>query len=99
MNCKMATDKLNLIEIGKAIIKTEHDFFVNDYVDNHEHIPKVKRIIETIQKVATKDDAIQKELYQYALNLFVKEWMASLEDRGETTKSEAIGCFEEIYRS
>ena len=88
------------IDLAKAILKTEHDFFTKDGVDNNEHIPKMKRIIKAVSKFHGGSKDVEDELHRYALDLFVESWMEPIEGEKEIpVEKDAIECFEAIYGS
>ena len=72
--------------VGKAVLASEHEYFVRCLIDNHEHIPRVARIAEAVARVLrdahgspTEVDAVQEALLAYGKRLFMDEWISQLE--------------------
>ncbi|MEI9478298.1 MAG: hypothetical protein WCO26_17205 [Deltaproteobacteria bacterium] len=94
--------------IGKAIIKREHEHFVQETIDNSDYIPFVKRTIEGVIDYLMTEGATEKEittvastLKAHGKKLFVTYWLEGVEDReneGEA-ESEAEQCFESIFEN
>lgn len=81
--------------VGKAVLASEHQCFVERMTDNQEHIPRVERIARAValffrhaQASPAEADAMQKTLLAYGKQLFIDEWMSQLE-RGED-KAQAL---------
>jgi hypothetical protein len=94
--------------IGKAIIKREHEHFVQETIDNSDYIPFVKITIEGVIDYLMTEGATEKEittvastLKAHGKKLFVTYWLKGVEDgedEGEE-ESEAEQCFESIFEN
>ncbi|MDO9566890.1 MAG: hypothetical protein Q7J15_09140 [Candidatus Desulfaltia sp.] len=69
-------------EFGILCIRDLHQHFIDDTLDNNEHIPNVRRFTEvTINYLRSKNVSpntckiVKKELIAYANKLFLEEWM------------------------
>ena len=95
-------------EFGVALVEKRHRFFLNDSVDNSEHVPAIKRIADTAygylkRKGANPDRAkeVKKELISHGKNLFIKAWMKTEEGEeplGEEDRQEAMETFDELLK-
>ena len=95
-------------EFGIALVEKQHRFFLNDCMDNSEHVLAIKRIADTAhaylkRKGANPDQAkeIKKELIAHGKNLFVKAWMKTEEGEeplGEEDREEAEETFDELLK-
>ena len=72
--------------VGKAVLASEHRYFVERMIDNQEHIPRVARIARAVALFfrdahGSPDEAhaVQKALLAYGKQLFMDEWMNQLE--------------------
>ena len=72
--------------VGNAVLASEHEYFVELAIDNHEHIPRVARIARAVATFLrdahgspVEAEALQKELLAYGKHLFMDEWMKLLE--------------------
>ena len=93
-------------EFGIALVEKQHRFFLNDSMDNSEHVPAIKRIADTAyaylkRKGANPDQAkeVKKELINHGKNLFIKVWMKTEEGEepfGEEDRKEAEETFNEL---
>ena len=84
-----------LKEFALALIERQHQFFIDETVDNSEHVPAIKRIAESAyQYLAAKGGSsdistkVRKELITHARKLFIKEWMTQLEEDEEPPEEE-----------
>jgi len=79
---------LELLETtGRAVIQREHEFFISYALDNGEHIPRIGRIAESVAGVLKASghpeeeaSALRDRLVGFGKELFLDEWMPSLED-------------------
>ena len=95
-----------VMHIGKSIITNEHNFYIASSGDDTEHIPKVKRIIESIQKelielglTRIEASTLSEELRNHAKTLFLECWMQNIdefEEQGEVLM-EGSEEFDSIY--
>jgi len=95
-------------EFGVALVEKQHKFFLNDSVDNSEHLPAIKRIADTAyaylkRKGVNPDRAkeVKKDLINHGKNLFVKTWMKTEEGEepfGEEDRQEAMETFDELLK-
>ncbi len=100
---------LEIVErIGKSIILREHEHFCDESIDNAEHIPRIKRIVEAIDQELSslgisreKARNTSKKVKEYGKELFMKIWMESLEDgeSEEDVREEGSYEFDSIYRN
>lgn len=87
--------------VGQKIVDDEHSFFIEDSLDNSEHIPRIRRIASSVntflkdQGVSNKDcDLIYNSIIEHGRQLFIEEWMKPVEDDEEPpNKEEAIEKF------
>ena len=95
-----------LKEFGLALVEKQHQFFVDEGIDNSEHIPAIKRIANTSYqyltakgvspKISTK---VKKDLINHARELFIKEWMTPLdEDQELPDEEEARRTFDKLLK-
>lgn len=95
-------------EFGIALVEKQHRFFLNDSMDNSEHIPAIKRIADTAyaylkRRGVNLDKAkeVKKELINHGKNLFVNTWMKTEEGEeplGEENRHEAMETFDELLK-
>ncbi len=71
--------------VGKAVLASEHQCFVERMMDNQEHIPHVARIARAVARLfrdahrsPTDADAMQKTLPAYGKQFFMYEWKNQL---------------------
>ena len=94
------------IAIGRQVIRDEHAFFVNDGIDNSEHIPRIERITESIRSTLSLGGASSSEanqakgdLVDFGRALFVKEWMIPFEGEDEMpSEEEGVAEFNSYLR-
>ena len=87
--------------LAQKIVDDEHSFFIEDSLDNSEHIPKIKRIANSVNKflkdygVSKKDcDLIYNSIIEHGRKLFIEEWMKPIEGDDEPlNEEEAIEAF------
>lgn len=79
------------IKLGKALLDREHYHFIDDSLDNSEHIYTVRRIIETIGENILSEEVpaadafhIFQILQKHAQDNFVDIWLAMPREKGET---------------
>lgn len=95
-------------QLGRAMILGEHAHFENQAVDNDAHVPRLRRIVDTIgfqlvdwgipQQTAK---SVVKRLKDYAKDLFMKAWMRDLQphENREAICAEGSQCYDSLYRS
>ena len=99
-------DRDSVIDAAMQIIHDEHRFFINDAIDNAEHIPRIVRIAESAGKLLatggmTKPDveANVERIIHYGRQLFIEEWMKPFPDDTEAPDEEdAIEEFDRYAR-
>ena len=95
-----------LKEFALALIERQHQFFVDETIDNTEHVPAIKRIADTAYKylitkrgsseISTK---VKKELINRGRELFIKEWMSPFdEDEELPDEEEARRTFDQLLK-
>ena len=81
-------------------------FFITSGADDTEHIPKIKRIVESIEDQLielglTSSEAVQlsSDLREYAKNLFMQCWMEKVDEFEEESDvlDEGSKEFDTIY--
>lgn len=97
-----------ITEFGIALVERQHSFFVNDSMDNSEHVPAIKRIADTAyaylkRKGASPKEAmeVKKALISHGKTLFVEVWMKTEEGEeplGEEDREEAGETFDELLK-
>jgi len=95
-------------EFGIVLVEKQHSFFVNDIIDNSEHISAISRIADAAyaylkRKGVNSDRAkqVKKELIDHGKNLFVETWMKTEEGEeplGEEDREEAMETFDELLK-
>ena len=82
-------------EFGMALVERQHQFFLDETVDNSEHVPAIKRIADTAYdflkaRGASLDEAkrARKDMISHGRNLFVERWMTPLEEDEEPLDEE-----------
>jgi hemerythrin len=95
-------------EFGIALVDKQHKFFLDDSIDNSEHVPAINRIANAAygylkRKGVNLDSAkkVRKELISHARDLFVEAWMTSEGDEeplDEEDRREAKRTFDELLR-
>lgn len=95
----------NAIELSKSIIAEFHRYFMTGDVDNYDHVMAIKRIITaTRSHFPNESREVEKNLLDYALALFVEEWLRlAKEDEDEYDREEeleeASRVFLQIYKT
>jgi hypothetical protein len=96
-------DRDSVIDAAMQIIQDEHRFFINDGIDNAEHIPRIVRIAESAGKLLatggmTKADveANVERIIHYGRQLFIEEWMKPFP--GDTEAPDEEDVIEEFDR-
>ena len=95
-----------LKEFALALIERQHQFFIDETIDNAEHVPAIKRIAETAYQYLTAKGVssgistkVRKELITHARKLFIKEWMTQLEEDEEPPdEEEARKTFNQLLK-
>ena len=94
------------IATGRQVIRDEHAFFVNDGIDNSEHVPRVERIAESVRSILSQEGAgpseanqAKRDLVDFGRALFVKEWMIPFEGEDELpSEEEGVAEFNKYLR-
>lgn len=93
------------IELSKSIIATFHRHFLAGGTDNYDHIMAIKRIITTTcSHFPSESNEVGKNLVDYALDLFVEEWLRQAKEEDdeydtEEELKEARRVFLRIYKT
>ena len=91
--------------VGKAVLASEHEYFVQHMIDDHEHIPRVARIARAVARffrdahgAPAEADAVQEALLAYGKRLFMDEWMNQLAPDADKARAldEASAEFDQI---
>ncbi len=84
-----------VIEFGMALVERQHRFFVDESIDNSEHIPAIKRIADTayqyLKTTGIPSDTskkVRKELIARGRHLFIEEWMRMRDEDEEPPDEE-----------
>ncbi|MBA4417736.1 MAG: hypothetical protein C0392_07475 [Syntrophus sp. (in: bacteria)] len=95
-------------EFAIAMVERQHSFFLNDSMDNSEHIPAIGRIADTAYVYLKRKgvslevaEEIKKELISHGKSLFVEVWMKTEEGEepfGEEDREEAEETFDELLK-
>lgn len=93
-------------EFGIVLVEKQHNFFLDESIDNSEHVPAIKRIADCAYeylKCKGEDvhsaEEVEKELIDYGEKLFIEAWMTSEEGEDpsdEEDRLEAIETFEAL---
>lgn len=74
--------------VGKAVIASEHANFVNQGIDNGEHIPRALRlaqaVADSLRSLGVDEreaEGVQANLRSYARDLFLTEWRSQIYER------------------
>ena len=95
----------NAIELSKSIIAEFHRYFVAEGVDNYDYVMAIKRIITaTCSHFPNESSEVERNLLDYALDLFGEEWLRlAKEDEGEYDREEELEeanrAFLQIYKT
>ena len=96
--------------VAERIIETEHVFFVDNTLDNSEHVPKIGRIARSVadclrqQNVnRLKCEDVADYLVDFGRRLFVHEWMfpsldVDFPDDEEPREEDAVKEFNQILK-
>jgi hypothetical protein len=79
------------VKLGKALLDREHCHFIDDHLDNSEHIYAIRRIIETIGENLISESIPAAEVFnvfqrlqKHAQDNFVDIWLAMPRVEGES---------------
>ena len=100
-------DKVKLsVDLGKKILQTQHEFYVDSHGEDLDHITNIKRIIVTISEFLksesvseSKINSAVKHLKELAKSLYIDEAISQrskAEDENDIRK-ESIIWFDYIY--
>lgn len=95
---------------GMVLVESQHKYFLEDSIDNSEHIPAIKRIAYTAYQyliangISTDNSTkVRKELILHGKDLFIQLWMKNIiEDEEIPNKKdirEAEKTFEKILKT
>ncbi len=95
-------------EFGMLLIENQHRFFLDETIDNSEHVPAIKRIADAAYEYlkgqavgANRAEKVKAKLINHARNLFVQTWMTPEEDGellDEEDRREAEETFDELLK-
>ena len=75
------------MRIGKSIIEKEHSFFLLNSIDDTEHLPRIRQIVESVETGLVElglgtphAKKLSNDLREYAKSLFMESWMTDLEE-------------------
>ena len=97
---------LAVLRVGKSIISQEHEFYIASDSDDTEHIPKVRRIVESIKQevielglTRAEANGLSQELRDFAKSLFLECWMENIDEFEEQNEVWLEGAeeFDSIY--
>ena len=81
--------------VVQKIVDDEHSFFVEESLDNSEHVPKILRIASSVNKflkdqgVNNQDcDLIYNSIIERGRQLFIEDWMKPIEGDDEPPNEE-----------
>ncbi|MCJ7796913.1 MAG: hypothetical protein MUQ56_09135 [Thermoleophilia bacterium] len=94
------------IAIGKQVLLEEQHFFVEEELDNSEHVPRIARVAGSVQRALELEGGdraeaarAKRELIDFGRALFVEEWMKPLADDDKApSEAEAIAEFKRCLR-
>lgn len=94
------------IAIGKQVLLDEHHFFVDEELDNFEHVSRIARVAGSVQRALEREgcegaeaDRAKRALIDFGRALFVEEWMKPLAGDDEVpSEAEAIAEFKRCLR-
>ncbi len=102
----MSISAANAIELSKSIIAAFHRYFIiAGDTDNYDHVMAIKRIITaTCSHFPNESNEVEKNLLDYALDLFEGEWLRlAKEDEDEYDREEELEearrVFLQIYKT
>ncbi len=98
-----------VIGFAMALVERQHRFFLDESIDNSEHVPAIRRIADTahayLKSLGIPSETcnkVKKELIARARDLFIAEWMRTLdEDDGppdEEGRREAMRTFDQLLK-
>ena len=96
-------------EFGIALVEGQRRFFLYGSIDNSEHVPAIKRIADIAYHYLKKKGVntetarkVRKELVARGRDLFIEEWMRTLEEDEEPPdqedRVEARRTFDELLK-
>lgn len=78
-----------------ALVERQHQFFLDESIDNSEQVPAIKRIADTAYQYLKASEInsdisnrVRQELIARGRELFVEEWMRMLEEDEEPPEQE-----------
>ena len=96
-------------ELGIALVESQHHFFSDGSIDNSEYVPAIKRIADTTYRYLKGKGVslntarkVRKEMIARGRELFIEEWMRTLEEDEEPSdqedRREAGRTFDELLK-
>ena len=103
---KMQYDIDSILDTAMQVIQDEHRYFINDGIDNEEHIPRIVRIAESAGKLLAvggmpkqKVEANIQRIIRFGRQLFIGEWIKPLPGDDELPdEEEAIEEFDQYIK-
>ena len=97
-------------EFGVALVERQHQLFVEESLDNSEHVPAIKRIADTaceylkVNRISSDiGKKVREKLISRGRDLFIEEWMRPLEEDENPPdlqeREEATNTFDELLNS
>ena len=93
--------------VGRSLIDAENAFVDGYAIDDNEHIPRLRRIAETVGATARAAGigdrdaaAITRKLLEHAEQEYMKRWMSDLYDDEDPdeVREEGLGVFRHVLR-
>ncbi len=92
-----------------ALVEKQHQLFVEESLDNSEHVPAIKRIADTAYEYLEVNgissnigEKVREKLISRSRDLFIEEWMRPLEEDEDSPdqeeREEAINTFNEFLK-
>ena len=97
-----------VMRVGKGILAREHKFFLSNSIDDTEHVPRIRRMVECIELElmelglnTNEAKNLAHELREYAKSLFMESWMQNLDEfeNQHEVWEEGSNEFDSIYVS
>ena len=95
-------------EFAMVLIEKQHKFFVDETIDNSEHIPAIKRIADAAHEYlrgqgtsVDRSNKVRSKVISHGRDLFVQTWMTPEEDDelpDEDDRREAEEEFDELLK-
>jgi hypothetical protein len=94
-------------EFGMALVEKQHQLFVEESLDNSEHVPAIKRIADTayeylkVNRISSDiGKKVREKMISHGRDLFIEEWMRPQEEDEDLPepqeREEATNTFNEL---